>query len=95
VRQNEQKRKPHVHQEGGRHVGGPTAHQGIREAQAGLRTVFVGDVQELQISVTVEMCSISASRFGSFVGGEFHDARCHGRTILRLDRGLDHLLEIA
>jgi hypothetical protein len=44
VRENEQKRKPRVHQEGGRCVGGATAHQGIHEAQAGLRTVFVGDV---------------------------------------------------
>jgi hypothetical protein len=72
-------------------VGGAAAHQGIHEGQAGLHTVFAGDVQELQLSVTVDTCSISTSRFGSLVGGEFCDAQCQGRPILTLD----HPLEIA
>jgi hypothetical protein len=38
--------------------------------------VFAVNVEELHLSVTVEMCSISTSRFGSSVGCEFRDAQC-------------------
>jgi hypothetical protein len=60
-----------------------------------MHTVFAGDVEELHLSITVETCSISASRFGSSVGGEFRDAQCCGRPILRLDPDLDDPLKIA
>jgi hypothetical protein len=46
------------------------------------RTVFVGGVDELHLSITMERHSIFASPFGSSVGEEFHSAQCHRRAIL-------------
>jgi hypothetical protein len=86
---------------GGRHVDGGVVQSGSHRAsdcgrgEKGLHTMFVGDVEDFYLSVTVEMCSIFASRFGSSVGGQFRDVQYHERPILSLDHHLDHQLQIA
>jgi hypothetical protein len=55
--------------------GGRLHHAGDEED--GLHIVFVGGVDELHLSITMERSSIYASPFRSSVGGEF---RSHSTT---------------
>jgi hypothetical protein len=47
------------------------------DEEDGLRTVFVGRVDELHLSIMMDRSSISASPFGSSIGEEFRSAQCH------------------
>jgi hypothetical protein len=38
--------------------------------------MLADDDEVLHLSINVEMCSIFTSRFGSSIGGQFHDAQC-------------------